>query len=514
MANLELKAKSKGLEKPYFEWVVDYWSSRGKKLDFDSHLYLKDIYRDQSPSIAIMKSAQVGITERMLTEALWLPDQYKENSLYLFPTSGTISDLVQERVDDPINNHPYLQMVSGRAKRLLGKQADKVGLKRMSKGFVYFRGSNVPTQITSVSADAVFVDEVDRMLPESMAYFDKRLEHSSRKWMRWGSTPTIPNFGIHKIFLNSDQRYFNIKCPHCNEWQNLTFIENIDIEKGVVICKKCKRVIVPWQCQGEWVKTRESNIHGYHISQLYSSRLDVKKLVEDNKKASEWDIQQFYNQNLGLPYTPKGDKITMVDIQNCIDDYVMPDYSSENIFMGVDVGKFLHYVIRDDKNRILDCGKVGHFFGEMDSLEYLVQKFDIRGIVIDALPETRKVSELVSKYRGKVKMCYYSGMNELKSGDKYWKVEGDKVNTDRTISIDNMIAEFKKRIVRVPKNIDSEGEFLAHLQAPVRVISENKSGVQKASYIETGEDHLFHACNYAKIAVNIFDVATPEIFIL
>lgn len=82
----------------YFDWVRRYWTSRGKPLDFKDHSYLLDFYKDQSDEIITMKSVQTGATERLVTEALWLPDQFKENAIYLFPTSGTLSDLVQERV--------------------------------------------------------------------------------------------------------------------------------------------------------------------------------------------------------------------------------------------------------------------------------------------------------------------------------------------------------------------------------------------------------------------------------
>ena len=234
-------------KKSLLPWVKDNWTSRGDPLDFDEHTYLVQIYEDQSQDITYMKSAQTGATERMLTEAMWLPDQFKENSMYIFPTSGTVSDLVQERIDEPLNNNEYLRRVSGRSKRIMGKQADKIGLKRMSKGFVYFRGSNKPTQITSVPADAVFVDEVDRMVVENIPYFPKRLEHSNRKWQRWASTPTIPNFGIHKRFITTDQHHRYLKCTHCGEWQKLDFFENVKYEMkndheclwAKLICKKC-----------------------------------------------------------------------------------------------------------------------------------------------------------------------------------------------------------------------------------------------------------------------------------
>ena len=78
-------------------------------MDFKKHSYLEQVYADQIGNgngvIVYQKSSQVGLTERMITEALWIPDQNYHNSIYFFPTTSTISDLVQERVDTPINNN-------------------------------------------------------------------------------------------------------------------------------------------------------------------------------------------------------------------------------------------------------------------------------------------------------------------------------------------------------------------------------------------------------------------------
>jgi phage terminase large subunit GpA-like protein len=301
--------------KDYIDWVDDYWTSRGKPLDFKYHKYLNQIYNDQTGrdggEIVYQKSTQVGITERMISEALWLPDQQPFNSVYFFPTSSTVGDLVQERVDEPINNSKYLSDVSGRAKKLLGKQADKIGLKRMSKGFIYFRGSNALPAITSVSADAIFVDELDRMDPKSIPYFEKRLEHSSLRWKRWASTPTIHGFGINAKFIESDQNIYQVKCNHCNEWQALDFWKNVDINRVCIVCKKCKQKIEPFKLSGEWVpKFPDKRIRGYHINQLYSPRFNLEESIKASQRFSEFEIQQFYNQNhLGLPYESKGAKL-------------------------------------------------------------------------------------------------------------------------------------------------------------------------------------------------------------
>jgi len=462
-----------------------------------------------------MKSAQVGLTERMITEAMWLPDQFNYNSIYLFPTTGTIGDLVQERIDQPINVSPYLSAVSGRAKVTEGKHADKIGLKKMTKGFVYFRGSNALTAITSVAGDIIFVDELDRMVQENVPYFDKRLEHSYLKHQRWASTPTYTNFGIHKRFLKTDQMEYHVICNHCQEKQILDFFINVDIEKKRIICRACKETIIPWKLEGEWIpKNPEAKKRGYHVSQLYSPRLSLDKLIEAYEADDEFSVQQFYNQNLGLPYEPRGDKITATDIENCKGEHHFSTNSTEETFMGVDVGKRLHYIIRTLDGRILSFGSVSDFLGPFNSLESLVENFNVRGMVIDALPETRKVTELINKFPNKVKMCYYAGLIEIKDSNKYWNVDNDKVNTNRTVSLDNMVADFKKKRVKVPIDYNRDPEFLAHLQAPIRVVKEDNRGNKKAEYVETSEDHLFHAMNYARLAVKVFDVATPDIFVL
>jgi hypothetical protein len=497
----------------YFDWVRQNWYSRGNKLEFDVyHKYLIGIYQDQHEHIVAMKSAQVGLTERMITEAIWLPDQYAENSIYFFPTGSTVSDLVQERIDDPFNSSPYLSEVSGRAKKIMGKQADKVGLKKMSRGYAYFRSSNSPTQITSVAGDMIIVDEVDRVDPKSMPYFEKRLEHSDRKWQRWASTPTIPKMGIHKMFLESDQRYYHVKCNHCGKWQVLDFFTNVLVEEKRMVCVKCKKDIVGWQLEGRWEATNpKSNIHGYHINQLYSSRLNLKKIIEASKGQSEWEITQFYNQNLGLPYEPKGAKITDEDINSCLGEHTAPRHTNEDYtYMGVDVGKVLHWVVRT-KDKIVGYGFCPNFTGP-NSIEEVVKAFKVRGTVIDAMPEVRKSQEFANLFRGRVKINYYTGVKELTDVKKYWKIDGIKCNSDRTIGLDNTFAEFKNQQIKLPVNLDME--FRNHLKSTVRIIEEGKSGQVKVSYVETSADHYLHACNYAKLSVNIFNVATPEVFVL
>ena len=443
----------------------------------------------------------------MLTEALWLPDQHKENSIYIFPTAGTIADLVQERVDEPINNDPYLSSIIGRGVKMMDKQTDKMGMKRLGKGFIYFRGANKPTQITSISGDCIFVDELDRMPPENIPYFDKRMEHSDRKWERWASTPTIPNFGIDKKFRESDQHHCYVKCE-CGEWQTLTFWDNVDQDNELLVCKKCRKEIVPWHLDLEWRPHKpENEIRGYFINQLYSPRLNIKKVVEESRKTAEWEVQQFYNQVLGLAYEPKGAKITEADLDACIRKYIIPMKTQES-FMGVDVGRVLHVIIRD-KTKVLYIGE----HKEFEELDKLMAEYNIKKVVIDALPETRKVQEFINKFPGRAHLCYYSGLKEIKEHE-WFKLDGQKVNTDRTLSLDISTNEIKQQDIELPQNLGDYPDFKNHCKNLIRVVSETKAGNKVAEYVKTGEDHYRHSFNYATIARHIFDKnVEPEIFV-
>lgn len=501
----------------YFRWVQDNWTAKGEPLDFDSHRYLKQIYLDQSPEIIYMKSAQTGLTERGLTEAIWLPDQFKENAIYVFPTSGTVSDLVQERIDDPLNNKTYLRQVSGRAKRILGKQADKIGLKRMSRGFIYFRGSNKPTQITSVPADAIFVDEVDRMVQENIPYIPKRLGHSKRKWQRWFSTPTIPDFGIHRMFMDTDQMHYYIPCPHCGEEQHLDFFKNVEFELidnthcrwAKIVCVACRKDIVPYAIDGTWKPHKpEATKRGYFVSALYSPRIDLVQMVNDSLKTAEWEIQQFYNQDLGLPYEPKGGRITEEMLNACSRDYSVGLKEGDN-FMGVDVGRVLHVMIQNSLGKVVYIDTVKNF----EDLDPLMKEYNIKKAVVDALPETRESQKFADRFQGRVMICYYSGLTEVKMGE-WFKIDGQKINTDRTLSLDMWTARFKTQNVELPKNVTSLTEFKEHMKALTRVVREEK-GNQKAEYLQVGPDHFYHAGNYSNLAKAAFEnIFVPEVFMI
>ena len=231
-------------------------------------------------------------------------------------------------------------------------------------------------------------------------------------------------------------------------------------------------------------------------------------MVESSKKTAEWEVQQFYNQDLGIPYEPKGGRITDEILDSCKRDYNLGLKDGDN-FMGIDVGLRLHVIIQN-KTRIIQILTVKDF----EELDTLMNEYNIKKAVIDALPETRKVQEFADRFRGRVHFCYYSGLSEVKE-DEWYKVDGQKVNTDRTLSLDMWTTRFREQKVELPKTLDNQIEFKEHMKALTRTITKNKKGETKAEYLHTSPDHYYHAGNYSNIAKAIFEkVSEPEVFVL
>jgi phage terminase large subunit GpA-like protein len=148
-------------------------------LEFSNRLYLIDLYRDQHPNIVFTKAAQMGLSERLLAEAIWIPDQLSKNVLYTFPTQSHLQDFVQARLDPVLNNSDYfVSRIEGA--NMNQKDISKIGLKRIGKGFLYLRGSQNEKQIITIDADAVILDERDRFIQQNVPFIDKRTLASTR----------------------------------------------------------------------------------------------------------------------------------------------------------------------------------------------------------------------------------------------------------------------------------------------------------------------------------------------
>lgn len=516
------KRAEKGL--PLLDWMQRYRTELkpGIPFDLDSHAYLRAIYEETAQRVVLYKSGQAGISEFLISYALWCCDQRDATTLYVFPTDTHVSDFSAARLGPAIETSDYLAGIVVEGNAAGGKRgADRVTLKRVRDRFLYFRGGQVKPsgqapQLKSVDADVLILDEVDEIDPRAPAIARKRLGHSSIAEERAASTPTFAGRGIHAEWLESDQREWFVRCWHCGNRQPLTIHDIVTqwdsldrpVEwhgqregKAYCACRKCSRAIDRFG-KGEWVATNQgAETVGYHVTKLFSPLADIDAIVQSLRSTDETKRRECFNQDLGEPYTPRGGGLSDAVLDECRADYGHAIDPKRPCYMGVDVGSLLHIVVRQapDKEtgqrRQLFAGNVVSF----EELQRLWQWHKPVVTVIDALPETRKAREFqADKAPGRVWLAYYAGDSKAEE-PAAWNDDKRIVTIDRTRSLDATFARFFDRENTLPANARDIADYYAHLKAPVRVVEKTATG-ETAQYIESGPDHYAHAENYCAVA--------------
>lgn len=491
------------------EWARCHRRIRGE--DFTLIPPLEAIYQDKSPQVVVVKAAQVFISEYCINLAFWTADTKqgrRGNVLYVFPAREQLGDFVRARVDAAIEESPYLQTrVRPRQGLLLGKPPDNVGLKRVGPGYLYFRGSNVEAGLISVDADLVIYDEVDRLRAGTLALGGKRLGSSLLGWQRYVSTPTFPEIGIDALWLRSDRRRYYLKCEHCGERQPVEFPTNVR-EDGTVICRRCHDSLDRLGV-GRWEPENPgAELRGYQMTKLLSPRADIKALatlgyrIMRREATDQSTIQEFYNQDLGLPHAPEGGQLGRAEIAACLGEYSLGEWAPTGAVMGVDVGARLHVRVNapgpEGKQRAAYIGSVPDF----SDLDGLMRRFDVAVCVVDALPEGHAARAFQARFPGRVWLCQYPNTAAWthKESVVWNQVEGI-VNAHRTLTLDDTFARIRERRLELPREALAIPEYAEHLMAPVRILERNNAGTLVAKYVEGGKsDHFAHAENYVGIA--------------
>lgn len=454
-----------------------------------------------------------GLSERVLSETVWVAEQLGKIVLYTFPASSQLQDFTQARLDPVFQHSDYLAEVY----RKSSTGVQKIELKKVGDGYIYFRGSQNEKQIISIDADMIVLDERDRFTNTAIPYIDKRTLASDLRWRRELSTPTVPGFGIDEAYKNSDQRVWQLQCKKCGLWQEIDFFKNIDHKTYRVHCSndECNSTM-DRLAKGKWQPLKpelSDEVHGYRISGIFNPRRTVKEIVDDYYKSmngSIADLEQFYNQTLGMPFQMDGMKLNKDDLDRCKRDYRMP-YDVKPAYAGCDVGSVHNITVSiptgkdkdgNQKMKLIWAGKVNNFFGPSDSIEYIMKKYDIKLLVIDKNPETSSVMKLIEMFPGRVFAATYPSKNFTIDNYIMWDDIIKEVKVDRTISLDYLVGDIQNERIELPENISFIDDFYEQMCSAVRVsVKNNKTGEVTARWVEEKSDHFFHTLNYNRLAI-------------
>lgn len=493
----------------------------GKPFDLRDHQYLRAIYEDAAPYIVIRKAAQMGASEYAISRALHFAVSHGGRTIYYFPTDNDVGEFSRDRFGPAVNRSEYL---SG-----LVKDTDTAGLKQIGEGSVYFRGTNSRTRMKSVPADFLIFDELDEMVPANVELARKRLGASEYGWELYLSTPSFPAYGIDLAFEATDQCYWLLRCAGCRSWHcledeflehhgspqdaraEIVFVQG-ETDRETLVCIDCGHALDP--AVGAWVAKRpEERRRGYAISKFASTVVSQQErsLGAETKPAAllrQWRETQFpaefFNSELGLPYLAAEGGLTEQDLQALVGGYPMMATGRECV-MGVDQGNGLHVVVKEPADDGYALTVYVHHEPMTDEtfthLDHIMDAFDVRACVIDALPNTHAGRAFARRYRGRVWLSYYGNQK----GKVAWGFDQENsaiVNVNRTEALDawrDLHKQGKRRIPRI------EGQVTAYVKQMtniLRTIEEDPvTGAKRATWIKRGPDHFAHADSYAEIAL-------------
>ena len=496
------------------DWKISSGEHQGEPFSFKDRPYMVEIARDTFNEKITMKSAQCGVSEMFVAEAIHDAGYGERNALYTMPAGEQMQQFVDSRARQAILVNPKLAMlVSG-----------TLNLKKfsLSNKQIYFRGVQKRRQIISVDVSSLYADEIDEYEEEAtINTLTKRLGASANPKKRYFSTPSFHGTGISLFYYGSDdgkergsdQRVWTIRCEHCGKYnEDLIWGENtIDLNDSlskyssyqpnvVVVCRKCKKQI-DRLANGMWVAKFPSlsNVrHGYHISKLFSPTGNLNQILIDLQ--SPLKEQETYNSDLGLPYEPKGSRLTDSAIDAARGSHLLVRQTHLETFAGIDIGNKIHAIagLYDENQRIKVIGAQ-----ELDGWEdmpYFFSDYNVKSAVIDMNPDKKEAMEFQEEREG-VKLGYFA--QHLENTKDQFTVGDDEsvIAINRTLMmmfVSDLI--YNKRIV-LPIDIATVRSFYEHLKSPVKAQKENIHGEMVTFYPKTkGADHYYFSLLYLLVA--------------
>jgi hypothetical protein len=476
-------------------WVTinNMVNENDQPLEFVDHRFLIEPYMDNTPDQVIMKSAQVGWSVLAILKSKWYAKHRRFNIIYVLPTRNVVKDFVTPKVNPLIFKNKVIRD---------SVTVDSINLKQIGDRFIYYRGAFSDVEAISISADLVIADEYDRSDQNVLITYQSRLQASKHGYYWKFSNPSIPGFGVHELFLDSDQMHWFVTCSHCkHEW----FIEfnrdnkgknhYVDHELEIYACGNChKELSDDDRRDGRWIaKFPGRERRGYHISQLFMPWVSAKKIMIQYRES---DSQFFYNFVLGLPYLAA----EFVINRSSFIAITTPDKPKlENLVLGVDNGVEKHWVL-GNINGIISYGKTESW----EDIESMIIRYNCI-TVIDANPYPDIPKKLAEKYRGKVFIHYYQ-QDTKNLGISRWG-DGERqgvIFSDRTKLLDLVAGEINNHEMSIFINERELEGLIYHSENMYRAIESNDKGIEKGVWLTKPNkpDHWLHCIAYWRVGIS------------
>jgi len=508
------------------------------KYGWKYHPWVREILDSQASFNYAMKAAQLGITEVAINRALFVIDRLRRDVLYVLPTALNASDFSKARFNTALALSDYL-------KRLF-TDTDTVNLKRAGANSLYIRGSRGDSNLKSIPVSDLILDEVDEMEQKAYLLALERLSGQVEKHVWAISTPTIPNFGIHKLYQGSTQEHFFFKCPRCNKWTEFLWPDCVEIvgetvhdprcKESFLKCKECGRKLEhkakpDFLRDAIWEVTNpaaDSESRGFNINQLYSYTVTPGELVVAYHRGmgDEAAAKEFSNSKLGLPFLGEGAQVTDDMIDRCIRNHTTNDPRPEVggtrlVTLGADQGKLGYISVVEwlipEYDRDLNAVAIAKLlwfgkFGEEDwgILDELMREWQVLAAVVDADPNINEARRFARRFWGYVWLTRYRKGLTAREMSIAEEDNAPIAQVDRSNWLSCSLGRFKVQPPRIMLPRDISLEYREHLKNVVRTYEKDEFGNPKLTYVSTGPDHYTHSLTYAEIGLPLAAAITEN----
>lgn len=463
----------------------------GDILDFKKYRFMYDIYADRSSLICCRKCAQIGFTTYEILKSAHECKNDKIDIIYVLPTFDDVKKFSGGKTNKILAQNPKM--------REWTKDKDSVEQKQFGSNTIYYQGSWTTQAALMITAKKLIVDEYDRCKPAIIEQYDSRLQSIANPKKAFFSNPSIPDFGIDKLYKQSDQKKWHIT-HSCGK----TYIMDeacVNYATETYQCPHCQGEILDEERRmGEWKATATGEWSGYWIPLWIAPWMSAKDIAKFKREKTE---EYFCNFVAGTAYVGGGNKVSAQTIINCLS--AKANSQEDRVIIGVDTGLPIHYVLAN-KQGYFHYGKCSDPTSGVDpykELEALLKRFPSSIMVADQGGDLSGIRILQSKYPGRVFLVWYrrdaKNLEIITWGKDF---EYGKVVADRNRLIQLFIDEMRDKRVTFNGSEADWQDYIVHWMNIYRSWEENALGVKEFKWERQGPDHWVHASMYARIGLS------------
>lgn len=307
---------------------------------FDNAPYQREVIdmtaNPRCSRISLMWGAQVGKTQTALAAQAYRIGFNPVSQMMMQPSQGDLTTWLETKFNPLVDANARLQKVLAKPRGRDGVNNQR--MKSYPGGFLMFSWSGSPKTMRGRSAPFIVCDETDGYDRTTEGHpvgllWQRAATFGDQRLLLEISTPTLKGGSwIETAFLEGDQRYFYVRCPHCGHLQRLQWSQVIWDKDGDgmhlpetagYLCsspgcgtvwndgERCAAIRRAESEGGGWVAEKPFRGHAsYHLSELYSCFRRLEDIVQSflDKKAAG-DMQTFVNVSLAETWEEEGDKL-------------------------------------------------------------------------------------------------------------------------------------------------------------------------------------------------------------